>query len=70
MVTEPHATAMKQVYIWGGPRTAFVEWVSSEGAIDWDEVKRRLQAGGWSRLQKHRRDISHVGCAGWRPSAV
>ena len=44
MVTEPHATAMKRVNVWGGPRTAFVEWVSSDGAIDWDEAKRRLQS--------------------------
>ena len=44
MVTEPHATAMKRANIWGGPRTAFVEWVSSDGAIDWDEAKRRLRS--------------------------
>ena len=43
MVTEPHATAMKRINIWGGPRTAFVEWVSSDGAIDWDEAKCRLE---------------------------
>ena len=44
MVTEPHATAMKRANVWGGPRTAFVEWVSSDGAIDWDEAKRRLRS--------------------------
>ena len=44
MVTEPHATAMKRINIWGGPRTAFVEWISSDGAIDWDEAKRKLQS--------------------------
>ncbi len=42
MVTEPHATAMKRINVWGGPRTAFVEWVSSDGAIDWDKAKGRL----------------------------
>ncbi len=44
IVTEPHATAMKRVNVWGGPRTAFAEWVSSDGAIDWNEAKRRLQS--------------------------
>ena len=44
LVTEPHATAMKRANVWGGPRTAFVEWVSTEGAIDWDEAKRRLRS--------------------------
>ena len=44
MVTEPHATAMKRINVWGGPRTAFVEWVSSDGAINWDEAKRRLRS--------------------------
>ncbi len=41
MVTEPHATAMKR-NVWGGQ--AYVEWVSSDGAIDWDEAKRRLRS--------------------------
>ncbi len=44
MVTEPHATAMKRINVWG--EQAFVEWVSSDGAIDWDEAKRRLQSTG------------------------
>ena len=44
MVTEPHAMAMKRINVWGGPRTAFVEWVSSDGAMDWDEAKRRLRS--------------------------
>ncbi len=44
MVTEPHATAMKRINVWGGPRTAFVEWVTLAGAIDWDEAKRRLRS--------------------------
>ncbi len=44
MVTEPHATAMKRINVWGGPRTAFVEWVTLDGAIDWDEAKRRLRS--------------------------
>ena len=44
MVTEPHATAMKRVNVWGGPRTAIVEWVSADGAIDWDKAKGRLRS--------------------------
>ena len=43
-VTEPHATAMKRMNIWGGPKTAFVDWVSSDGAINWEEAKRRLHS--------------------------
>ncbi len=44
VVTEPHATAMKRINVWGG--VAFVEWVSSDGAIDWDEAKLRLRSTG------------------------
>ena len=46
MVTEPHATAMKRANVWSGPRTAFVQWVSPDGAIDWNEAKRRLRSMG------------------------
>ena len=44
--TEPHATAMKSIIARGGPKTAFVEWVSLDGTINWDEAKRRPRQEG------------------------
>ena len=43
---EPHATAMKSIIASGGPKTAFVEWVSLDGSINWDDAKRRLRQEG------------------------
>ncbi len=44
--TEPHATAMKRIGTWGGPKTGFVDWTSFDGSINWDEAKRKLQNAG------------------------
>lgn len=40
---EPHATAVKRFYQDWGSEGSFVEWISPDNKIDWDEAKRRLQ---------------------------
>lgn len=41
---EPHATAMKRLAEWGARGSGFVRWRSTDHAVTWEEVFRRLAA--------------------------
>ncbi|AIC14355.1 hypothetical protein NVIE_001720 [Nitrososphaera viennensis EN76] len=44
VMAEPHATAIAKFSRWAGDGSAFVEWASSDGSIDWAEALKRLQS--------------------------
>ncbi len=44
VAAQPHATAVGKFQHWAGKGTAFVEWYSSDGRIDWNEALQRLQS--------------------------
>ena len=39
----PHASAVERFKGWAGEGAAFVEWQSSDGAINWGEALERLK---------------------------
>jgi hypothetical protein len=41
--TDPHATAVRKFTEWAGEGSAFVEWTSTNNAIDWPEALEKLQ---------------------------
>jgi hypothetical protein len=40
---EPHATAVGRMSEWAGEGTAFVEWNSHDGVINWKDALERLK---------------------------
>ncbi|HYW00480.1 MAG TPA: hypothetical protein VE862_03365 [Candidatus Acidoferrum sp.] len=41
---EPHAEAVRKFKDWAGKGAAFVEWNSTNSAIDWDTAMQKLKA--------------------------
>ncbi|MGH9993566.1 MAG: hypothetical protein ACREAZ_13220, partial [Nitrososphaera sp.] len=41
VMAEPHATSVKKFSEWAGDGSAFVEWTSSSGSIDWIEAMKK-----------------------------
>ncbi len=40
---EPHAQAVRKFKDWAGEGAAFVEWISTNGSIDWDTAIQKLK---------------------------